>query len=374
MGLVMTENPLRGLAALGQSVWYDNIHRGMLPQGLQERVDRDALCGVTTNPAIFQKAIGGTSEYDQAIQEAVAAVGTDPSGVYEQLAMEDIRIAADVLRPVFDRSAGVDGYVSMEVEPGLAHDARGTVTEALRLHADVARANVMIKVPATPAGVEAFEELIVRGIPVNVTLLFSVERYYEIAQAYVRALERRRQAGEPVSEPASVASLFVSRLDAKVDAWLQQEAPQAFEEWGGRAAIANARAAYGLYQDVFHGDQFASLAAAGARPQRLLWASTGVKGDRYPQTYYVEALAGPETVTTLPPATYDAYLHSGQPARRLEEGVSGAVDELHALADLGVDFQAFMEELEREGIEAFVEAHNSLLGALREKLKGAAPA
>ncbi len=366
----MTDNPLRGLAGVGQSVWYDNIHRGMLPEELERLVREDGLSGVTTNPAIFQKAIGGTEAYDQAITEALGQVGRNAEAVYEALAMEDIRAAARVLRPVHARSDGVDGYVSMEVAPELAEDARGTVTEALRLYAEAGEPNVMIKVPATPAGVEAFEELTVRGIPVNVTLIFGVERYRQVAEAYVRGLERRRQAGDPVAEPASVASLFISRLDAKVDPLLPDDGSAPVQP--GQAAIANARVAYSVYQEIFHGAPFAALAEAGARPQRLLWASTGVKGERYPQTYYVEALAGPQTVTTLPPATYEAYRQEGDPREQLTAQLAEAPAVLEALRAQGIDLDGILAELEREGIDAFVQAYQGLLQAIEEKLQAAA--
>ncbi|MFW6278054.1 MAG: transaldolase [Halorhodospira sp.] len=370
----MTENPLRGLTELGQSVWYDNIHRGMLPEGLEHLVAEDGLSGVTTNPAIFQKAIGGSEAYDDALVGAVARVGRDPEAVFEELAMADIRKAAAVLRPVYDRAQGGDGYVSIEVAPRLATDLRGTVTEALRLHAEVGQPNVMIKVPATDAGVAAFEELTVRGVPVNVTLIFGVERYRQVAEAYIRALQRRREAGEPVSEPVSVASLFISRLDAKVDALLPELAPQHAEQWLGRAAIANARTAYGVFRELFHGEAFAALREAGARAQRLLWASTGVKGERYPETYYVDALAGPETVTTLPPATYEAYRRVGVPQEQLTVGLAQAPAELEGLRGMGVGLERILADLEREGIEAFSKAYQELLSALDQKLQRTVPA
>jgi len=370
----MTVNPLRGLAELGQSVWYDNLHRAMLPHELAGLVEADGLSGVTTNPAIFQKAIGGSEAYDTAIAEAVPRVGREPSAVFEALAVADIREAASVLRPVYTRTQGVDGYVSMEVAPELADDTAGTVAEAQRLHAEVAHPNVMIKVPATDAGVAAFEELTARGVPVNVTLIFGVERYRQVAEAYLRALQRRLEAGEPVSGPASVASLFISRLDAKVDPLLADLVPERAEQWYGRAAIANARAAYGVFRELFHGEAFAPLREAGARPQRLLWASTAVKGERYPATYYAEALAGPETVTTLPPATYEAYRQDGAPRERLTEGLAQAPAVLEELRGMGVALDSILDELEREGIEAFAKAHRELLDALGEKLQRTAPA
>ncbi|MFP4129754.1 MAG: transaldolase [Halorhodospira sp.] len=370
----MTANPLRGLAGLGQSVWYDNLHRAMLPHELAGLVEADGLSGVTTNPAIFQKAIGGSEAYDTAIAEAVPRVGRDPSAVFEALAVADIREAASVLRPVYTRTQGVDGYVSMEVAPELADDTAGTLAEAQRLHAEVGHPNVMIKVPATDAGVAAFEELTVRGVPVNVTLIFGVERYRQVAEAYLRALQRRLEAGEPVSGPASVASLFISRLDAKVDPLLAELVPERAEQWYGRAAIANARAAYGVFRELFHGEAFAPLREAGARPQRLLWASTAVKGERYPATYYAEALAGPETVTTLPPATYEAYRQGGAPRERLTEGLAQAPAVLKELRGMGVALDSILDELEREGIEAFAKAHRELLDALGEKLQRTAPA
>mgnify|MGYP006274933115 CR=1 FL=1 len=369
----MAENPLLRLAELGQSVWYDNIHRGMLPETLQRMAASDGLRGVTSNPVIFQKAICDGQAYDAAIRDALAATGAgDPEALFEHLAVADIQAAADVLRPVYEAEGGQDGFVSLELSPECAHDAAGSVSEGLRLQRRVDRPNAMIKVPATEAGLSAVEELTAQGVPVNVTLIFGVARYRQAAAAYQRGLQRRLAAGEPVTTPVSVASLFVSRLDAKVDA--QLAAAGAPEALYGRAAIANARCAYAAYREAFHGEAFGELRAAGAQPQRLLWASTGVKGERYPETYYVDALAGPETVTTLPPATYEAYRRDGAPAPRLLEGLDEAPAELERLREAGVDLEGALEALEAEGVEAFVQAHRQLLAALEEKARALATA
>lgn len=365
----MTDNPLQGLTQLGQSVWFDNIHRGMLDGELRNLCERDGLTGVTSNPAIFQKAIGSGEAYDKAIAELVAQGERDAERIYEQLATSDIRAAADVLREAYERSAGADGFVSIEVSPQLAYDVPGTIDAAHRLLAIIARPNVMIKVPATPAGVEAIEELTAQGVAVNATLLFSLERYRRVAQAYIRGLQRYQDSGGQLARLASVASLFISRIDAKVDAQLAELAGGSGEELQGLAAIANARCAYAIYRELFNSREFAGLRQAGANPQRLLWASTGVKGDNYPQTYYVEALAGPETVATIPPATYEAYRNSGKPEAHLLDGLESAPEQLNRIKQAGVELDEILAELERQGVAAFVEAYNSLLQDLSVKIE-----
>ena len=369
----MTGNPLRDLADIGQSVWYDHFDRDMLEGRLQRLVEEDGLSGVTTNPAIFQKALEAEA-YDGAIAEAVGRVGPEPERVYEALVVSDIRAMADTLRPVHEASAGADGLVSLELPPELAEDGEGTIREAERLYAEVDRPNAMIKVPGTDAGIAALEELTARGVPVNVTLLFDARRCRSVGEAYIRGLERRRRSGSPVSWPPSVASLFISRIDARVDGWLLEHVPERAERWLGRAAIANAQLAYSAFRDLFHGEAFAELRAAGARPQRLLWASTAVKGERYPATYYVDALAGPETVTTLPPATLEAYRRDGAPAARLGAGLDEAPAILESLRALGVDLDRALADLEAEGIEAFARAHQELLSALTQRIHRVAAA
>ncbi|MBK1733725.1 transaldolase [Halorhodospira abdelmalekii] len=362
----MTDNPLIGLAELGQSVWYDNIHRDLLPDGLRALVGSDRLSGVTSNPSIFQQAISGGSSYDTALAEWIAAGEREPETLYEHLAIADIRSAADVLAPVYLETGGRDGFVSIEVAPQLAHDAAGTINEALRLNTAIGRDNVMIKVPATSAGIEAIAELTAQGLSVNATLLFSVERYRAVAEAYLQGLQRRIEAGEPINHIASVASLFISRIDAQIDAQLLE---RGCDELLGQAAIINARCAYRVYRELFHSGVGAALERHGGQSQRLLWASTGVKDKRYPPTYYVDALAAPETVTTLPPATYEAYRIEGVPKPRLLEDLEAAPRQWEQLQAAGIDTEAVLERLEQQGIEAFVKAHQGLLQDLAAKVE-----
>lgn len=370
----MSSNPLCQLHDFGQSVWYDNIHRDMLQSGeLARLVKEDGLRGVTSNPTIFEKAIGGSAEYDGALSEAVAEHPEwDDQTLFNHLAVQDIQAAADVLHPVYDASEAHDGYVSIEVSPELANDTQGTIEEARQLHAWVDRPNVMIKVPATLEGLPAIRTLIADGISINVTLLFSVARYRAVAEAYIDGLRDRVAKGLPVNGIASVASFFVSRVDSKVDAQLDGRAEA--DALAGQIAVANARVAYEVYEKIFNGPDFAELKAAGAQAQRLLWASTGTKNPAYSDVLYVEELIGDNTVTTLPPATYDAYRDHGEPAPRLREGVADAHDRLRQLADAGIDLAAVTEALEHEGVDAFVQSYRSLLNTLAEKRANVATA
>lgn len=364
----MSTNPLKALSSFGQSVWYDNIHRTMLREGeLARLVTEDGLTGVTSNPTIFEKAITGGAAYDEAIADAVRGHPEwDAAELFNHLAVEDIRAAADVLRPVYDASAGQDGMISIEVSPTLAHDAAGTVAEARKLHAWVDRPNVMIKVPATQEGLSAIETLIADGININVTLLFAVERYAAVAEAFIKGLEQRAAAGQPVDHVASVASFFVSRVDTAVDQ--QLESLSAGAELQGKIAIANARAAYALFLEIFDGPRFSALKAAGAQVQRLLWASTGTKNPDYSDVLYVEELIAERTVNTMPPATYEAYRDHGEPAARLLAGLDDAPRLLQQVAELGVDLPAITAQLEREGVDAFISSYQNLLQALAGKM------
>ena len=358
-------NPLRELSASGQSVWSDNIHRSLLVSGgLAAMIERDDLRGITSNPAIFDKAISAGQDYDAQIERELARrPRPSPRELFFDLAIEDIRDAADALRPVYDRTDAVDGMVSLEVSPDLADDTEGTLREARTLHARLDRPNVMIKVPATLAGLPAIEQLTAEGISVNVTLLFSVARYEAVAEAYLRGLERRVAAGEPVDRIASVASFFISRVDSLLDPLLAGKAP----ELQGKIAIANAKLAYRSYQRLVADQRFAALRSAGARPQRLLWASTGAKNPAYPALLYVEELIGPDTVNTMPPATYEAFGRTGRVASTLERNVAEAERQVAALAGLGIDLDAATDRLEREGVELFVKAFDNLLGQLQAK-------
>ncbi|MDG4552687.1 MAG: transaldolase [Candidatus Competibacter sp.] len=358
-------NPLRRLSAAGQSVWYDHIQRSMLTSGTLARlIAEDGLRGLTSNPTIFEKAIAGGNDYDGALRRELQRHPEQSSReLFYTLAIDDIRAAAAALRPTYDATDGVDGMVSLEVSPDLAHDAGGTVREARELFARLGLPNVMIKVPGTVPGLHAIERLIAEGINVNVTLLFSVERYVSVAEAYLRGLERRRARDLPLDRIASVASFFVSRLDTALDPILAQRRP----ELQGRIANANAKLAYQEYLEIFDGPRFAALRAAGARSQRLLWASTSTKNPAYPDLLYVDNLIGPDTVNTLPPATYDAFRDHGAVARTLDRDVETALAQLARLPELGIDLSAVTEQLEIEGVNAFVRSFETLLAAITVK-------
>ncbi|TBR25245.1 transaldolase [bacterium] len=356
-------NPLQQLEAQGQSPWYDSISRDMLSSGeLARLVAEEGLKGVTSNPAIFEKAITKGAAYDAPLRAALAEGVTDPKALFERLAVPDIRDAADVLKPVFEASQGADGYVSLEVSPDLAHDSAGTAAEAKRLFAAVGRPNVMIKIPATRAGLPAIEEAVAAGIPVNVTLIFSLERYMGVMNAYLAGLERRVKAGETLAPNASVASFFVSRIDTAVDALLPRDTPLR-----GRVAVANAKTAYRLFRQVFDGDRFKALAAKGARVQRPLWASTGTKDPAYSDVLYVDELIGPDTVNTIPPATWNAFKDHGKVRRTVDEGAEDARRTLDELRRRGVDLTAVTDKLEEEGVKSFAAAFDTLLKHLSEK-------
>ena len=361
---------IRQLYLLGQSLWYDYIDRSLLFSGrLADLVAAGVVHGVTSNPAIFRRAMSESAAYaDERAQ--LAARGLDPEAIYEHLAVADIQAACDVLLPLYERTHGQDGFVSLEVSPHLAYDASGTVAAAQRLWDWVARPNLMIKIPGTAAGLEAITEALARGISVNVTLLFSIARYRQVVEAYLRALERRAAQGLEVHSVASVASFFVSRVDTKVDQALEAliaaggPRAQAARELRGTIAIANARQAYQVFKDMFSGPRFAALAARGARVQRPLWASTSTKNPAYPDTLYVDALIGPRTVNTVPPQTWDAFADHGTPRLTIEADIEGDAARLRRLAELGIDLDAITATLEEEGVRAFVEAYDALLQAL----------
>jgi transaldolase len=358
-------NSLRRLNASGQSVWYDHIQRSMLTSGMLARlIAEDDLRGLTSNPSIFEKAIAGSGDYDAALRRELQRNPQQSSReLFFTLAIDDIRAAATALRPTYDATDGVDGMVSLEVSPDLAHDVDGTVREARELFARLDLPNIMIKVPGTVPGLHAVERLIAEGVNVNVTLLFSVERYVSVAEAYLRGLERRRALGLPLDRIASVASFFVSRLDTALDPVLAQRRP----ELQGRIANANAKLAYQEYLEIFGGAHFAALRAAGARPQRLLWASTSTKNSSYPDLLYVDNLIGPDTVNTLPPATYDAFRDHGTVARTLDQDVETALAQLAQLPELGIDLSAVTDQLEIEGVNAFIRSFETLLTAITVK-------
>jgi transaldolase len=358
-------NKLREIEALGQSIWIDNLNRDLLDEGTMARLtEEDGISGVTSNPTIFEKGMGGSERYDDAFRE-LAERTDDPQELFEQLALGDVRDAADLLRPVFDRTEGQDGYVSFELPASLANDAEGSIEQAVRLHETIDRENVLIKVPGTEAGVRAFEELTARGINVNVTLLFAVERYREIAEAFIRGLERRHEAGEPIDRSASVASFFVSRVDSKVDKALEELER---EDLRGRAAVANAKLAYAAFQELFSGERWEPLAAAGANVQRPLWASTSTKNPDYPDTLYVDELIGPDTVNTMPDATIEAARDHAKPERTVDRDVDAARELMRELESIGVDLDdILLRQLVDEGVKAFADSYDSLLETLERK-------
>jgi transaldolase/glucose-6-phosphate isomerase len=372
-------NRLKELQRLGQSVWIDYIRRSLMTDGeLQRLIREDGVTGLTSNPAIFEKAIGSGAEYRQAL-EALKRVGQhDAEQNYEALAIEDIRLAADQMRPAFAAAGGADGFVSFEVSPALAHDTQGTAAAARRLWQAVDRPNLMIKVPATREGIAAIEQLIAEGLNVNVTLLFAVEVYARVADAYLRGLERRLAAGQPIAGIASVASFFVSRIDSRVDPELEKlAASKSGSERDrvlalrGKTAIANAKMAYRHFQEFSAQERWRRLAAHGARPQRLLWASTSTKNPAYRETVYVEELIGPDTVNTMPPATLDAFRTHGRPARTLDANLDQARETLAALQSAGIDLHTVTSELLDEGVRLFAEAFSRLLGAVNKARQAA---
>jgi transaldolase/transaldolase/glucose-6-phosphate isomerase len=356
-------NPLLRLGALGQSVWYDYITRDLLTSGkLARLITEDGLRGMTSNPTIFDKAIAGSRLYDDDIRR-LSDQGRTAGEIFETLAVADVRAACDLFHPLYQQSGGTDGFVSLEVSPTLANDTAGTIHEAERLWSAVGRPNAMIKIPGTRAGLRAVTQCIAGGINVNVTLLFSVERYAEVIEAYLAGMEQRLERGPSLQSVASVASFFVSRVDGKVDLLLGT--PD--HPLRGKIAIANAAAAYALFERTLESARWERLAHAGARPQRPLWASTSTKDPRLPDIYYVEALAAPRTVNTMPPETLDAYRDHGKPAIRIHESVEAAPAQLKALADAGIDLSAVTAELELDGVAKFAASHAAVLAGIEAK-------
>jgi len=363
---------LEQLAELGQAVWLDFIRRSLITSGKLQALVDEGLRGMTSNPTIFEQAIAGSDDYDQDLRRLVAGTRSVME-IYEALAMDDIRRAADVLRPVYNASDGIDGYVSLEVNPQLAHDTEGTVAEARRLFAALGRPNVMIKVPSTPAGIPAIRTLIGDGVNVNITLIFSLDHYRAVTEAYISGLEDLAAGGDTLSQVASVASFFVSRIDTAVDQALDRRAGDAqsptskAQSLKGRIAIASAKAAYALFGEIFAGERWERLVAQGARVQRPLWASTSTKNPAYPDTMYVDTLIGPHTVNTLPPATLDAFRDHGTVALTLETGPDEARAQLARLADLDIDLDATTQKLQDDGVAAFAKSFDSLLSSIGEK-------
>ena len=369
----MSQTPLHHLHAHGQSVWLDFLSRDLVDSGeLARLVAEEGVRGMTSNPTIFQEAIKGSDTYDADVRR-LGADGLSPAAMFEAIAVDDISAACDVLRPVFDESGMTDGFVSLEVSPRLAHDTQGTIDEARRLAAAVDRPNLMIKVPATPAGLPAVETLLTEGVNVNITLIFAQAVYRGVVDAYLRALENRSARGESVDDVASVASTFVSRIDTAVDARLDellQERPDDAAEirsLQGKAAIANSKAVYRIFEDISASERYQALAADGAQPQRPLWASTSTKNPAYPTTLYVDELIGPNTVNTMPSATMDAFREQGevQPTVNSDLDYWGGV--LERLAAVGVDLDAIMDQLQTEGVQKFIDSYDDLLNDLEAK-------
>ncbi len=364
----------------GQSIWMDNLSRDLIESGeLKRLIEERGICGITSNPTIFEKAIAGNKIYDADIEAGIEA-GKSVEEIYESLIFSDIRHACDIFMPVYEKTNGLDGYISIEVPPTIAKDTESTIREARRYFQTIDRPNVMIKIPGTPEGLPAVEQAISEGINVNVTLLFAVESYVETAWAYIRGLEKRAEAGEDISKIASVASFFLSRIDSNIDARLDAKLKEGadriekkakLEAIKGKVAIANAKIAYQKYKEIFGSDRWQALAAKGAKVQRLLWASTSTKNPEYSDVMYVDELVGPDTVNTLPPATIEACADHCHPASRIETDIEAAYKIIESLKDpdVNIDIDEVMNELLEEGIDKFVQPFESLMSSLEEKVK-----
>jgi transaldolase len=377
-------NPLLSLRRCGQSVWLDDIHRKLLTSGeISRLVEEDGLRGITSNPTIFEKAIDAGHDYDEAIRSIVAGnPNISTAALYEELAFEDLRAAADALRPVYEDAEGADGFVSIEVSPKYADDTNKTMAEVKRLAAALDRPNVLVKIPATKAGIPAIEAMLSQGYRINITLMFSMAHYEAVANAYLSALDRIEKKSHESVDPASaerpidlasmssVASFFVSRVDTKVDRALEAIGTPEALSLRGKIGVANSKVVYARFRELFDSDHFATLKRLGARPQRVLWASTSPKNPAYPDVLYVEALVGSSTVNTMPLGTLRAFRDHGRVrCTALEEGLEEARDDLARLAGLGVDLGALGEELQREGVASFAASHDKLLASLDQKVR-----
>jgi transaldolase len=366
----MTGKPLQELSKLGQSVWIDSLSRASIRGGqLRSLIDEQAVVGATSNPTIFQTAMAQGDAYEEQLRELADREASD---AFWALAVRDIKDACDVFRPVFEETGGRDGYVSLEVDPTLAYETLASYREAIDLHERVDRPNLMVKIPATKPGLAAIEDVIASGHSINVTLIFSLRRYAEVAESYIRGIERLIAAGGDPGRVASVASFFVSRIDTEADRRLEEIGGH--DELKGRLAVANARLAYAHYKRAFTGERWEFLQGKGATPQRVLWASTSTKNPAYPDTLYVDELIGPDTVNTMPQQTIEAYQDHGDPRLRLEENLQQAHVLLEELAAAGVDYGEVTDTLEREGVTKFSASFAELLDGLREKQASLAPA
>jgi transaldolase len=361
----MAKSRLHQLSELGQSVWIDYLSRDLLRSGGLARLHEDAaVVGVTSNPTIFQKAISSGDAYDEQLRHELEDE-SDPKELFLRLAVKDVQDACAVLRSVWDGGGGQDGYVSLEVDPTIAYDTEATIAEAARLHELVDSSNLFVKIPATAPGLPAIEEMIARGKSINVTLIFSLERYAEVAEAYVRGLERLVEAGGDPAKVASVASFFVSRVDTEADRRLEEVGAPA--ELRGKLAVANAKLAYQRYEEIFAGGRWEALAGRGATTQRCLWASTSTKNPAYSDVLYVEELIGRRTVNTMPEETIQAFQDHGRVASTLAEGIDEAHEVFRQVAEAGVDYDDVTETLEREGVEKFADSFAELLDGIRSK-------
>jgi len=368
---------IQKLNQIGQSIWYDNIERNLLKDGtLEGMVSRGEIRGITSNPSIFNKAISQSDEYDEDIK-SLTREGLSRENVYERLAISDIQAAADLFRPLYDQTDGSDGYVSLEVSPYLAHDTEQTISEANRLWNDVNRPNLMVKIPATKAGILAITETIAAGINVNVTLIFSLDRYREVREAYLAGLEKRASAGKPVENIASVASFFISRIDTKVDKQLESLLETAIsdqkgqiEQLVGKTAVASGKLAFLDYEDTFgeKGTRYGKLKTLGAKRQRVLWASTSTKNPAFSDTKYVEEMIGPLTINTVPPKTLVAFLDHGVVEQTIDQDFEAARNVMAGLSGLGIDLDQATQELETEGVKSFADAYTSLLDSLQKRM------
>ena len=369
----MPESNLHKLSAVGQSVWIDYLSRDMLATGeLARMMDEDAVVGVTSNPTIFQKAISQGERYDEQLKQILDSGETDAKEIFLQLSSHDVGDALDILRPIWEESSGLDGYVSWEVDPTLAFDREGTTAEAKRLHEWMHKPNLYVKIPATKPGLGSIEDMIAAGKNINVTLIFSLERHKEVMEAYIRGVERLVEAGGDPATAHSVASFFVSRVDTETDKRL--DAIGGHDELKGKLGIANAKLAYENYREVFSGSRWEALATKGATKQRCLWASTSTKNPDYRDVMYVEGLIGPETVNTMPEETIRAFQEHGRVAETLTQGVDEARKLLDDLAKAGVDYGDVVETLEQEGVQKFADSFEELLEGIREKRGELAPA
>ena len=371
-------NPLKDLLKYGQSVWFDYIRRDLLTSGeLKRMINEDGLRGMTSNPSIFEKAIAESTLYSDILQSLRSRTDLDAKGRYEILAIRDIQDATDIFRPVYQDSKRRDGYVSLEVSPFLARDTQGTLAEARRLWKTVSRENVMIKVPGTTEGIPAFQQLISEGININVTLLFSQEVYKQVAEAYIAGLEQLAARGGDVSKMASVASFFISRIDNSIDAIVGERLKaskdsreqEQLKSLLGKVAVANGKETYVLYQKIFGGDRWKTLATKGAQTQRVLWASTSTKNPHYSDVLYVQELIGPDTVNTIPPATFNAFRDHGQPRASLTENVEDANRTMETAAKLGISMKEVTDKLTDDGVRLFAEAFDKLLQAVEKSSK-----